>query len=459
MDYREESDSLGTVRVPADAYYGAQTRRAAENFSISNLAFHPLFLRSLALIKRCAARVNQSLGLIDEDRADAVARAAQEVMDGRHTDQFPVDVFQTGSGTSTNMNVNEVIATRANEILTGERRTTRPVHPNDHVNRSQSTNDVFPSAIHMAALSLVRGKLLPSLELLQRSLQDKAGEFADIRKVGRTHLQDAVIMTLGEEFSGYAAQMARAGERIRVAGERLAYLALGGTAVGNGLNAPPGFAGKTIAMIGEETGLPFAEAPNHFEAQGACDTAVEAGAALKTAAVGLIKIADDVRWLASGPRCGLGEINLPELQPGSSIMPGKVNPVVPEAVILAGVQVAGNDATLGLCGQKANFELAATLPLVAYTLLQSIEILANGADLMARKCIRGITANRERCEGNIRRSLAVVTNLTPSIGYDRAAAIAARAHEEGRTIEEVALAENIMPEQELRRVLYGESGS
>jgi fumarate hydratase class II len=456
MQYREESDSLGTVRVPVNAYYGAQTQRAVENFPISGLTFHPRFLRSLALIKQCAARVNASRGLIESEIAWAVEKAAREVVWGKHDDQFPVDVFQTGSGTSTNMNMNEVVATRANELLTGEKRTKRPVHPNDHVNRSQSTNDAVPSAIHMAALGLIRDKVLPSVELLQRELEGKTREFAGIRKIGRTHLQDAVVMTLGEEFSGYAGQMARAAERLRGTSRGLARLAIGGTAVGNGLNAPSGFGREMAALISEETGIAFEETPNHFESQGACDAAVEAGGALKTLAAGLIKIADDIRWLASGPRCGLGEINLPALQPGSSIMPGKVNPVIPEAVIQAGTQAAGNDATLGLCGQRGNFELNAMLPLVAHNLLQSAEILANAADLLARRCVRGITANREQCEANIRKSLAVVTNLVPYIGYDRGAAIAARAYEEGRTVEEIALSENVMPEADLRRVLFGE---
>jgi len=459
MDYREEGDSLGTVFVPWEAYYGAQTRRAEENFPVSDLSFHPRFLTSLALIKKCAARVNASLGLMDKDTAEAVDRAAQEVMDGGHADQFPVDVFQTGSGTSTNMNMNEVLATRANEILTGEKRTTYPVHPNDHVNRSQSTNDVIPSAIHMTALDLIRNKLLPALGLLQGELEAKAGEFANIRKIARTHLQDAVVMTLGQEFSGYAAQTARAAERLQGAQSRLAELTLGGTAVGNGLNAPSGFAGEVIALIARETGLPFAETANHFQAQGACDTMVETGGALKTVGTCLMKIAEDIRWLASGPRCGLGEINLPELQPGSSIMPGKINPVVPESVIQVGAQVMGNDTVIGVCGQKANLELCTMFPLLAYNLLQSAELLANAADLFASGCVRGITANRERCEGNIRRSLALVTNLVPHIGYDRGAAIAAKALEQGRTIEEVARNELEMSEDELRRILYGESGN
>ena len=456
MEYREESDSLGTVRVPRNAYYGAQTQRAVNNFPLSGLRFHPRFLHSLALIKRCAARINASKGLIERETAEVVEKAAREVMQGEHEDQFPVDVFQTGSGTSTNMNMNEVIATRANEILTGEKRTKHPVHPNDHVNRSQSTNDVIPSAIHMAALGLIRDKVLPSVELLQRDLEDKSREFADIKKIGRTHLQDAVIMTLGQEFSGYAGQMARAAERLRDTTQRLARLAIGGTAVGTGLNAPPGFGREMAALISEETGIAFEETPNHFESQGSCDAAVEAGGALKTLGTGLIKIADDIRWLASGPRCGLGEINLPALQPGSSIMPGKVNPVITESVIQAGTQAASNDAALGMCGQRGNFELNTMLPLVAYNLLQSAELLANAADLFARSCVRGITANREQCEANIRKSLAVVTNLVPYIGYDRGAAISARAYKEGRSVEEVALSENVMPEADLRRVLYGE---
>lgn len=455
MNTRAESDSLGEVRVPADAYYGAQTRRASENFPVSRLKLPPVFIHNLALIKKCAAQVNQSLSLIAEDHARAIMRAADEIIAGQLDDHFIVDVFQTGSGTSTNMNMNEVIATRANEILTGTRKTKGEIHPNDHVNKCQSSNDVIPSTIHMAALRAVREALLPALTRLTESLNEKAQAFANIKKIGRTHLQDAVVMTLGEEFSGYAGQMERGTQRLEDCQERLSKLALGGTAVGTGLNAHPDFAPRVISMISKETGISFSEAPNHFEAQGGCDTAVEASGNLKAIAAGLSKIANDIRWLAAGPRCGLGEINLPELQPGSSIMPGKVNPVIPESIIQVCAQIIGNDTAITLGGQGGYFELNTMLPLIAYNLLQSIELLSNGADLMADKCVAGITANKDQCTANIKKSLAIVTNLVPHIGYDRAAALARKAYQSNRNIEDVAIEENIMDIEDLRRVLYG----
>jgi fumarate hydratase class II len=353
------------------------------------------------------------------------------------------------------MNMNEVIATRANEILTGERKTKAPIHPNDHVNKCQSSNDVIPSAIHIAARRSLDEALLPALARLRESLEQKAGDFANIEKIGRTHLQDAVVMTLGNEFSGYAGQIERAGQRLEGSRQRLSSLALGGTAVGTGLNAHPEFASRVISMISKETGIPFSETSNHFEAQGACDAAVEASGNLKAIAVSLSKIANDIRWLASGPRCGLGEINLPELQPGSSIMPGKVNPVIPEAMIQVCAQIIGNDAAITLGGQGGYFELNTMLPLVAYNLLQSIELLANAATLMSDKCVRGITANPGKCSENIKKSLAVVTNLVPHIGYDRAAALAHKAFETNQNIEDVALDENIMNAKDLRAALYG----
>jgi len=356
------------------------------------------------------------------------------------------------------MNMNEVIATRANEILTGERITKGEVHPNDHVNRCQSSNDVIPSTIHVAALDAIRSRLLPALANLLQSLEEKAQTFADIEKIGRTHLQDAVVMTLGNEFSGYAAQIAHAGQRAEGLQERLSRLALGGTAVGTGLNAPPEFAPKVIALMSESTGIPFFEASNHFAAQGASDAAVEASATAKTIAVSMSKIANDIRWLASGPRCGLGEIHLPELQPGSSIMPGKVNPVIPESVIQVGAQVIANDTAVTLGGQGGVFELNTMLPLITHNLLQSLELLANAANLLAEKCIRGISANRDQCAANVKKSLALATNLVPRIGYDRAAALAKKAYEYNRTIEAVALEEKIMEPAALREVLYAGAG-
>ncbi|MBU0992027.1 MAG: class II fumarate hydratase [Proteobacteria bacterium] len=454
MNYREETDSLGTVRVPELAYYGAQTLRAIENFPVSTLRFPFVFIHSLALIKKCAAEVNSKLGLIDPEKARAIIAASLEVMDGKHNDQFDIDVFQTGSGTSTNMNMNEVIATRANEILTGKKKTKSPVHPNDDVNRCQSSNDVIPSVIHLAAFSQIKEKLIPALTILDQELEKKAVQFAAIKKIGRTHLQDAVVMTLGQEFSGYATQVGLAIKRLEGVYGRLSNLAIGGTAVGTGLNAHPEFARQVIAMIGDITNLPVVESDNHFESQATCDTAVETSGILKTVAVGLMKISNDIRWLASGPRCGLGEITLPSLQPGSSIMPGKVNPVIPEVVIQVGAQVIGNDATITIGGQGGYFELNTMLPVIAYNLLQSIDLLAHAAKLFSEKCIRGITANKERCERNIKQSLAIVTNLVPDIGYDQAVLIAKKAYESGKTIEEVILAGKKFSKEDLSRILY-----
>jgi fumarate hydratase class II len=455
MKYREEKDSMGTVRVPADAYYGSQTQRAVDNFPISDLKFQAAFVHALALVKLCAAQVNKELGRLDPELADAISRASREVMDGKHANQFVVDIFQTGSGTSTNMNMNEVVASRANEILTGQKGGKTPVHPNDHVNLGQSSNDVIPSVIHIAALMLMRERLIPSLEALNHALAAKADEYKDIRKLGRTHLQDAVPIYLGQEFSGYARQIELAVKRIRSVEPRLAELALGGTAVGNGLNTHPHFATRVIALISNYSGLALTEARNHFEAQAAQDAAVETSGALKTLAVSLVKIANDVRWLASGPRCGLGEISIPSLQPGSSIMPGKVNPVIPEAVLQVAAQVMGNDTTIMMGAQAGNFELNVMLPVIAYNLLQSITLLASVTGVFAEKCIAGITANREVCTGYIEKSLALVTGLVPIIGYDRAAAIATIAHDSGKTIRQVAIEEKILPAEKINNLLDG----
>jgi fumarate hydratase class II len=453
MKFREEKDSMGTVKVPADAYYGSQTQRAVDNFPISDLRFQAAFIHALALVKQSAARVNQKLGLLDADLADAISRASREVMDGNHDNQFVVDIFQTGSGTSTNMNMNEVVASRANEILTGQKGGKSPVHPNDHVNLGQSSNDVIPSVIHISAWVLIQERLIPSLESLKTALAAKADEFKDIRKLGRTHLQDAVPMYLGQEFSGYARQIELGVDRTRSVEPRLAELALGGTAVGSGLNTHPDFAGRVIALISDHTGLAFTETQNHFEAQAARDAAVETSGALKTLAVSLVKIANDVRWLASGPRSGIGEINIPSLQPGSSIMPGKVNPVVPEAVLQVAAQVMGNDTAITMGGQAGNFELNVMLPVIAYNLLQSISLLASVTTVFAEKCIAGLTANREACAGYIEKSLALVTALVPEIGYDRAAAIAKKAYESGKTIREITVEEDILPADKIDKLL------
>ncbi len=455
MKYRKEKDSLGTVTVPEDAYYGASTQRAINNFPISGLRFSRSFIFSLAMIKKCAAMVNGELGLLDEKISKSIVASAQEIMEGKFDTQFPVDVFQTGSGTSTNMNMNEVIASRANETITGEKGGKIPVHPNDHVNLGQSSNDVIPSALHISALTRIKGRLVPALLRLKKSLLHKTSEMGDIKKIGRTHLQDAVPIFLGQEFSGYARQVALGIKRIEAVEDRLAELALGGTAVGNGLNTHPDFAEKVVALISKYSNLNFTEAENHFEAQGAQDAAVETSGALKTIAVSLVKICNDIRWLASGPRCGLGEISIPSVQPGSSIMPGKINPVIPEAVIQAAVQVMGNDTTIMIGGQAGNFELNVMLPVIAYNLLQSIDLLSSGADVLAEKCIDGIGANRGNCAGNIEKSLALATYLVPHIGYDKAAAIANKAHETGKTIIQVASEEENLSEKELKKIFNG----
>ncbi len=454
MNYREEHDSMGMVKVPDDAYYGPQTQRAADNFTISGLKLPPVFIRQLALVKKYAAKVNADIGLLDAPSANAIVQAAGEVMAGQMEDQFVVDLFQTGSGTSTNMNMNEVLASRANEILTGRRGGKSPIHPNDHVNLGQSSNDVIPTVIHLSAAGMITGELLPALTHLQKTLQTKTDEFADVSKIGRTHLQDAVAITLGDEFSAYARQIELGIERMNQGLPRLYELALGGTAVGNGINTHPLFAPRVIACLADQTGLPFIEAKNHFEAQAARDTAVEISGILKTIATGLVKIAGDIRWLGSGPRCGIGEIRLPALQPGSSIMPGKVNPVIPEAVIQVAYQVMGNDTAILLGGQSGRFELNAAMPLIAYNLLQSIDLLANAVNILADKCISGVTADHNRCRQYIDQSLALATLLVPHIGYDRAAQVAKKAHETGRTVREIALAEKILPLETIQR-LFG----
>ena len=453
MKYRKEKDSMGTVQVPEDAYYGAQTQRAAKNFNISGLTLPFSFVKALSLIKKHAATVNRELGLLDKKIAEAIAIAAEEINQGKLADQFIVDVFQTGSGTSTNMNTNEVIAGRANEILTGKRGGKSPVHPNDHVNLGQSSNDVIPSTLHIAALTEISNHLLPSLTKLEKVLKEKAAEFKDVKKIARTHLQDAVPMSLGQEFSGYARQIELGIVRINSVETALSELALGGTAVGTGLNTHPEFAVRVIAGISQETGCTFREAQNHFEAQAAQDAVVQTSGVLKTLAVSLIKIANDIRWLSSGPRCGLGEINIPELQPGSSIMPGKVNPVIPETVIQVAAQVIGNDTVITLSGQAGNFELNVMLPLMAHNLLQSIQLLSRAVTVFGKKCVQGISANLENCSANLEQSLALVTALVPAIGYDKAATLAKEAHERGETVREAARKTGILSDKEINRIL------
>ena len=453
VPFRIERDTMGEVRVPAAAYYGAQTQRAVENFPVSGIRFPRVFIRALGLTKKCAAQVNADLALLDPQLAKSIMVAAEEVAAGKMDDEFVVDIFQTGSGTSTNMNANEVIAARANELLSGKRDARKPVHPNDHVNMGQSSNDVIPTAIHIAALTSITEDLIPGLEVLYESLEKKSAAFDSIVKIGRTHLQDAVPIRLGQEFSGYAHQVKLGLKRVRTAKDSLSELALGGTALGTGLNTHREFARRVIDLISEATGCQFIEAGNRFEAQAAQDAAVEMSGALKTVVVSLVKIANDIRWLSSGPRCGLGEISIPALQPGSSIMPGKVNPVIPESVIQVAAQVIGNDAAITIGGQGGNFDLNVMLPVIAHNLLESIMILGSVAKLFAEKCINGITANQARCKAFIEDSLAMCTALVPVIGYEKAAAIAKDAYKTGKTVRQVAREEKVVPEEQLRELL------
>ncbi|MGI8717096.1 MAG: class II fumarate hydratase [Lapillicoccus sp.] len=442
-DYRTERDTMGEVRVPRDALWQAQTQRAVENFPISGQPIDSALVAALGHIKGAAARANADLGVLDAAIAEAVRGAAAQVAGGRHDREFPIDVFQTGSGTSSNMNANEVIATLAAAAL-GAR-----VHPNDHVNASQSSNDVFPTAIHLAATAALVNDLTPALTRLAESFEHKSEELADVVKAGRTHLMDATPVTLGQELGGYAAQLRYAVERVRAVLPRVAELPLGGTAVGTGINTPPGFAAKVIDILRADTGLPLTEARNHFEAQGSRDGLVEASGALRTIAVSLIKIANDLRWMGSGPRAGLGEIAIPDLQPGSSIMPGKVNPVICEATVMAGAQVIGNDACIGFAGASGNFELNVMMPVMARNLLESIRLLAATSRLLADRCVDGIQANVEHCRTLAESSPAIVTPLNRYLGYENAAAVAKRALREGRTIREVVIAEGFVEQGRL----------
>lgn len=449
---RIERDALGEFPVPRDALYGIDTARAVANFPISGQRFPLHIIHALALLKAGAARANRQLGLLEPDLADAIMAAATEVAEGRWDDQFPVDVYQTGSGTSSNMNVNEVIANRANELLGGgPRGVYRPVHPNDHVNRGQSSNDVIPTAIHLAAVRRIREHLLPGLYRMEAALQAKANEFDGVVKTGRTHLMDAVPIRLGQEFRGYAGQVERARRRVTAAGEALREVALGGTAVGTGLNTHPEFAGRVLAYVSEVARVQLVETTNHFQAQSSIDGIVEASGHLRTAAVALVKIANDLRLMASGPRAGLGEIELPALQPGSSIMPGKVNPVIPEAVVQVAARVVGNDATISMAGQWGFFELNTMLPVAGAALLESIELLGNAAAVFAEKCIAGIRAT-DRGPQLVEQGLAIATPLALEIGYDRAAELVKLALREGLTIREAARRELGLPDRELDRL-------
>jgi len=447
-DKRIERDSMGQMEVPAQAYYGASTQRAVLNFPISSQRLPRRFVRAVGLIKWAAAQVNRDLGRLDPGIAQAIARAAEEVTDGRFDDEFVVDVFQTGSGTSTNMNANEVIANRAAEILGAGRGARDVVHPNDHVNSGQSSNDVIPTALHLSALMAIKEVLEPGVELLREELKKKAGEFWDTIKTGRTHLQDATPIRMGQVFRGYAGQIERAGRRIDHAVAELSEVALGGTAVGTGINTHPEFARRVCEAVSARAGVSIRETDNHFQAQATLDAAVEASGSIRTLAVSLLKIANDIRLLSSGPRCGIGELAIPEVQPGSSIMPGKVNPVIAESAIMASVQAVANDAAIVQCGQWSFFELNTMLPLTAHNLLQSIELLGASCLNFAEKCVRGTRAT-ERGPQLVERGLSIVTNLVPLIGYDKAAAIAHEAAETGKTVREVARERTELSEEQL----------
>ncbi|MBC8747679.1 MULTISPECIES: class II fumarate hydratase [Paraburkholderia] len=447
-DVRMERDTFGEIAVPNARLWGAQTQRSLQNFKISTEKQSPELIAALAVIKRAAAEVNLGLGELDEQKARAVMQAADEIIDGKHPDEFPLAVWQTGSGTQTNMNLNEVIANRASELLGGERGEARKVHPNDDVNRGQSSNDVFPTAMHVAAASAIVTHLLPALKTLRDTLDSKAKAFADVVKIGRTHLQDATPLTLGQEFSGYVAQLEQGIRHVESALPHLYELAQGGTAVGTGLNAHPKFADSVAAAIGKLTGLPFVSAPNKFEVMAAADALVFAHGALKTVAASLNKIANDIRWLASGPRCGLGELSIPENEPGSSIMPGKVNPTQSEALTMLCAQVFGNDVAVNIGGASGNFELNVFRPMIAHNVLQSVRLLADGAHSFNENCAVGIEPNHERIDTLLNESLMLVTALNPHIGYDKAAQIAKKAHKEGTTLKASALALGYVTEQQ-----------
>jgi fumarate hydratase class II len=452
-DFRTEKDSMGEVRVPAQAYYGAQTQRAVENFPVSGQRIPLPVVHAAAMIKGFGAEVNAGLALLKPSLAEAISRAAREVLEGKFDDQFVLDVFQTGSGTSTNMNVNEVLANRANELLGKPLGGNSPVHPNDHVNRCQSSNDVIPSAIRIAARRELSERLVPALASLRDALAAKGEEFSDILKIGRTHLQDAVPVTLGQEFSGYASQVGHGIGRVQAVFTDLEELPLGGTAVGTGLSAHPEFGARAIAEIAAATGIPFRPAENRFEAMGAQDPLVAASGSLKGVAASLMKISHDLRLLSSGPRCGIGEINLPSLQPGSSIMPGKVNPVLLEMAIQVATQVVGNDLVVTLGGSLGVLELNVMLPVMARNLLESVGLLSSAAGLLAERCVTGITPNRKRCGELIEQSLAMVTPLAVEIGYEKAAELAHDAYHSGKTIRAILLEKKVLPPEKIAEIL------
>ncbi|MEX2221872.1 MAG: class II fumarate hydratase [Candidatus Rokuibacteriota bacterium] len=454
---RTEKDSMGTVEVPSDRYWGAQTQRSLEHFRIGSDRFPREMIRALGLLKKACARVNQELGLLPEDKARAIEQAADEVIDGELDAHFPLVVWQTGSGTQTNMNANEVIANRANELLGGRLGSQQPVHPNDDVNRSQSSNDTFPTAMSLAAVEQVEDRLIPAVDQLRETLRAKAREFRDVVKIGRTHLQDAVPLTLGQEISGWASQLDHGLEHVRATLPHLRELALGGTAVGTGLNAPRDFGERAARAIADLTGRAFVSAPNKFEALAAHDALVAAHGALRTLAGALTKIANDVRWLASGPRCGIGELRIPENEPGSSIMPGKVNPTQCEALTMVCAQVMGNDVAVGIGGASGNFELNVFKPLIIHNVLSSVRLLADACASFDTYCARGIEPDRERIRFLVERSLMLVTALASRLGYDRAAAIAKKAHAEGLTLKDAAVALGYLTAEEFDRVVRPEA--
>jgi fumarate hydratase, class II len=451
---RVEKDSMGEMRVPADAYYGAQTGRAVENFPVSDLRFGRRFIAAMGLIKWCCAQVNLELGLLDEKKAKLIQQAAREVVDGKLDSQFVVDIFQTGSGTSTNMNANEVIAGRANELATGRLGGKEPIHPNDHVNMEQSSNDVIPTAMHISAAMAIKESLCPSLDHLAAILGQKADKFDSVVKIGRTHLQDATPIRLGQELGGYAHQAKLGTVRCLKAIHALRELPLGGTAVGTGINSHPLFAAKAAALIAQKSGIEFIEATNHFESQAAKDSIVETSGLMKTIAISLTKIANDIRWLSSGPRCGLGEISIPATQPGSSIMPGKINPVMSEMALQVAAQVIGNDATVAWAAAVgSSFELNVMMPVMAYNLLQSIELLSRAARIFADRCVAGLDANADHCAELVEQSLAMCTSLAPVIGYDKAAEVAKESFKTGKTVRQIAVEKKLMGDAELNKTL------
>ncbi len=452
MNMRLEKDSMGELEVPSKALYGANTRRAQLNFPISDLRFGRSFIKALGLIKQSAAETNLELNLLDKKIAESIIISAQEVIDGDHDDSFVVDIFQTGSGTSTNMNVNEVISNLAISKMGGEIGSRNPVHPNDHVNKGQSSNDVIPTAIHIAAAISIKDDLVPSMKILKKSLQKKSDEFWNIVKTGRTHLQDATPIRLGQEFKGYYGQIENSIKKVNSGLDELSVLALGGTAVGTGIGMNPEFCGSVISKISHKTGINFSETENHFQSQSTIDGIVYASGCVRSFAVSLMKIANDIRWLGSGPRAGIGELNLPEVQPGSSIMPGKVNPVIAESVTMICAQVMGNDQTVSIAGQSGNFELNVMMPIAAHNLLESIEILSKGSDNFSKQCIEGLVAT-EKGPNMVNQGLAICTALAPKLGYDKAANIAHIASETGETIKQVTLKETELTSEEIDEIL------